>query len=412
MVVHGCFPQLSHIDPRRCTIFRLHVLQARYGDCLLLEFGTTEEPHYVLVDGGPPHTYERYLRGELARIAARQGRITGQLDLVVLSHVDNDHMVGLLDLTSELRAQRASQGSEVVKIAALWHNAFDDTIGRDNDVGARLESLRLQAMAVANEARMALASTQTTLQSIGAGRQLQRDALRLGIPVNRGFPDGLVTVDTAPEAIPLGELTLRVVGPTLSNLEGLREEWEDWLEEYTDDIASGDPAVAAEADRSVPNLSSIMLLAQVEVDSGNKTILLTGDGRGDHLLQGLRNVGMLDYSSSLHVDVLKVAHHGSDRNASRRFYRKVTADTYVISADGLHGNPDLCTLGWIVEGAREERRPIEILVTNQTSSTQKLLEDYPPNDYGYRLVVLAPEASALRLELVPPDKEEANNEHK
>ncbi len=386
-------------------MFRLHVLQARYGDCLLLEFGTTSDPRYILVDGGPPQTYERHLRSELVRIAERQGGPPARLDLVVLSHVDNDHVGGLLDLTSELREQRANQSAEIVDIAALWHNAFEDTLGRNSDLGLRLEALRGQAMAAASEATMALSSTSIALEGISDGRRLRRAAALLGIPLNKGFPDGLVTVDTAPEAISLGDLTLRVVGPTLGNLEELREHWENWLEEHADDIASGDPLLAAEADRSVPNLSSIMLLAQVEVDSVARTILLTGDGRGDQLLQGLRRAGLLDHCSTLRVDVLKVAHHGSERNASRRFYRRVTADIYVISADGLHGNPDLATLGWIVEAAREEGRKIEIVVTNHTPSTEKLLQEYPPGRYGYRLVVLDPDASALTVDVVPPDGE-------
>ena len=383
-------------------MFRLHVLQARYGDCLLLEFGTASDPRYVLVDGGPPQTYERHLRRELVRIAERQGGPPVRLDLVVLSHVDHDHVVGLLDLTSELREQRAKQAAELVEIAALWHNAFDDTLRLNSDLGSRLESLRVQAVGAASEATMAPSSTNIALEGIRDGRRLRHDAALLGIPVNPGFPGGLVTVDTAPETISLGDLTLRVVGPTLDNLDELQEQWEDWLEEHADDMASGDPQLAAEADRSVPNLSSIMLWAQVEIDSMAWTILLTGDGRGDHLLQGLRRASLLDHCSNLHVDVLKVAHHGSERNASRRFYRKVTADTYLISADGLHGNPDLATLAWIVEGAREDGREIEILVTNRTPSTEKLLHEYPPSDYGYRLVVLEPESSALTVELAAP----------
>jgi hypothetical protein len=387
-------------------VFRLHVLQARYGDCLLMEFGTIGEPHYVLVDGGPPLTYERHLRDELVGLAARQGRSTGRLDLVVLSHVDNDHVMGLLDLTSELKEQRANRAPELVEIRALWHNAFKDTISADSDLEARLESLRLQAMDTRGEARLALASSTIALEGIADGRQLRRDAELLDIPVNDGFPDALVTVDTAPEALSLGDLTLRVVGPTQSNLQELQGDWEAWLEKLANEIASGDPSLAAAADQSVPNLSSIMLLAQCGADSQAKTILLTGDGRGDHLLQGLRAGGMMDHSSSLHVDVLKVAHHGSDRNASRRFYRKVTADTYVISADGLHGNPDLATLRWIVEGAREEGRPIEILLTNRTRSAEQLVEEFPSEDYGYRLVVLDPDSSALTVELLGSRDEE------
>ena len=385
-------------------MFRLHVLQARYGDCLLLEFGTDAEPHYVLVDGGPPRTYENHLRAELQRMATRQEAETLALDLVVLSHVDNDHIVGLLDLTSELREQRARSEAEIVGIGALWHNAFEDTIGRGNDVEARLAS----AMAGASQATMSLTSTGIAIQGIGEGRQLRRDALLLGVPLNEGFDGGLVSIETAPPTIDLGDLALQVVGPTEDNLEELRDKWEKWLDKHADDIASGDPLLAAMADRSVPNLSSIMLLARCQ----GRTILLTGDGRGDHLLQGLRQADLLDELGHMHVNVLKVAHHGSDRNANRRFFRQVTAEKYVISADGLYGNPDLATMIWIVESACEDGRQIEILLTNQTSASEKLLEEYPPEEYGYHLSILDPDASALTLELVSePKEEEACLEH-
>ncbi|MFN2227690.1 MAG: hypothetical protein ACK2UY_15315, partial [Anaerolineae bacterium] len=197
-------------------------------------------------------------------------------------------------------------------------------------------------------------------------------------------------------------------GPTEDNLEELRDKWEKWLDKHADDIASGDPLLAAMADRSVPNLSSIMLLARCQ----GRTILLTGDGRGDHLLQGLRQADLLDELGHMHVNVLKVAHHGSDRNANRRFFRQVTAEKYVISADGLYGNPDLATMIWIVESACEDGRQIEILLTNQTSASEKLLEEYPPEEYGYHLSILDPDASALTLELVSePKEEEACLEH-
>ena len=56
-------------------------------------------------------------------------------------------------------------------------------------------------------------------------------------------------------------VSLQVIGPTRQNLEELKTEWLDWLDHHADSIASGDPLLAAMADRSTPNLSSIMLLA-------------------------------------------------------------------------------------------------------------------------------------------------------
>jgi hypothetical protein len=133
----------------------------------------------------------------------------------------------------------------------------------------------------------------------------------------------------------------------------------------------------------VPNLSSIVVLAQCN----GKTVLLTGDARGDHILDGLKQAKLLT-GGKLHVDVLKVQHHGSDRNATQTFFKTVTADVYVISADGTHGNPDYDTLKWIVEAAHGAGRPIELVVTNSTPSVKKLKQTHRPADHGYKLTVL------------------------
>ena len=138
------------------------------------------------------------------------------------------------------------------------------------------------------------------------------------------------------------------------------------------------------SDRSVPNLSSIMILAQAD----GKKILLTGDARGDHLIQGLQQTSLLKTNGTLHVDILKVPHHGSSRNVDEEFFKRITADKYVISANGKYGNPDLETLIWIVKAAKEKQRNIEIFVTNQTPTIEKLLQEYFPAEYGYRLTLM------------------------
>ena len=33
--------------------FSLDVLRARKGDCLMLHFGSEQDPHLILIDGGP-----------------------------------------------------------------------------------------------------------------------------------------------------------------------------------------------------------------------------------------------------------------------------------------------------------------------------------------------------------------------
>ena len=100
-------------------MFKLHALQAQYGDCLILQFGTTAKPRYILIDGGPPRTFENHLETVLGEIVK-----TKKLDLVVLSHVDNDHIVGLLDLFAALEEDQANGDKPRVSVVGVWYNSF------------------------------------------------------------------------------------------------------------------------------------------------------------------------------------------------------------------------------------------------------------------------------------------------
>lgn len=90
-----------------------------------------------------------------------------------------------------------------------------------------------------------------------------------------------------------------------------------------------------------------MVLAQ----DGPQRVLLTGDGHGDDLLAGLQAWCLLDGNGALHVDVLKVQHHGSEKNITEAFARAVTADHYVFCGNGGHENPDL-RVGRLIAASR------------------------------------------------------------
>jgi hypothetical protein len=92
----------------------------------------------------------------------------------------------------------------------------------------------------------------------------------------------------------------------------------------------------------------------VLAEADGKRILLTGDGRGDHTLEGLEKAGLLDGDGKLHVDILKMPHHGSDRNVDQDYFEKIHADHYVISADGKHHNPDVATLRMISQARPDD----------------------------------------------------------
>src|SRR5215211_1120697 len=372
-------------------MLKLRLIQAEFGDSMILNFGSQEKPRYMLIDGGPERTYKRHLKEELQVIKAAGGN---GLDLVILSHVDNDHIIGLLDMLSDLQEQRSNSVQGILSIAGLWHNSFSDTI--EDNAGSIQSRLRMLLANAGSAGGQVMSAAEMALSGIGEGRQLRLSASALSIPINPNFARDLISVDDAPNPISIDNLSLRIVGPTRDNLENLRREWIAWLDKHEDILSEEEPFIAAMAVRSIPNLSSIMILAEAD---GGKKILFTGDGRGDHLLEGLQKAGLLADNDRLHVDVLKVPHHGSDRNVNKTFFKKITADKYVISANGKDGNPDLSTLIWIVESAREQQRPIEIIVTNETSTTEQLVNNYNPIDYRYTLTVMPKSAHSMTIDI-------------
>jgi beta-lactamase superfamily II metal-dependent hydrolase len=360
---------------------------------LLLQYGTPSAPRFLLVDGGPNYVYERHLQAVLEGIRDDGG----ELDLVVLSHVDRDHVTGLLALMNDLQWQRVREVPETISVKELWHNSFSRTLG--TDVQDRLSRLLDRAGRV----RSALSRSDKTSRDIAQGDELTRSADNLHLPVNpsdRFGPEQIITVDQVTEPIVSDNLTLRIVGPTQTSLEELKEDWLEWLGQQEDRVLVPDlreaERVARSLDSSVPNLSSIMFLAEAD---GN-TILFTGDGRSDHLKDGLEQAGLLDAEGRLHVDVLKLPHHGSKYNVTADFIQTITADQYIVSASGYHGHPHKDTLRWIVRAARDQRRTIEIVATNSTRSLRDLVEEYDPSEYGYRLTVMPEGGSEEVLELV------------
>ena len=359
-------------------MLRLRVVQAEFGDCLILEYGSAEHPRFVLIDGGPEGTYQNHLRFELERI-----RQTGAcLDLVVLSHVDNDHIIGLLALFVELDSNRSAHQPDFISISGLWHNAFERTMG----AGSKVEAAKIRtSFAVGSPLLSFLPNSNAVAFGISEGSKLIEADDELGIPLNAGFPGGLVTVDAAPQPVQLNGLSLRILGPSIHNLNNLQKDWTAWLQKVESQQAKfASPVEADKVDRSVPNLSSIMFLAS----DGERRILLTGDGLGANLLDGVKQAGLLDANGKLHVDVFKLPHHGSVRNISRNLFNTITADVYVVSANGKYNNPDLATLIWLVEAAKAQGRKVQIIATNPTDATTQIQNEYPPAEYGYELTFL------------------------
>ncbi len=82
-------------------MFRIEMLPAAHGDCLWIEYGSGREIHRILIDGGPAHAYPA-LRERILHLPADERHF----DLLVITHIDADHIEGIIRLLLDAEAPR------------------------------------------------------------------------------------------------------------------------------------------------------------------------------------------------------------------------------------------------------------------------------------------------------------------
>lgn len=368
---------------------KLTVFQSDKGDCLLL---TGADGRHMLVDGGMRSSYSAHVAPTLEQL-----RLNGEkLDVVYVSHIDQDHISGILqmlddEVASRIHAYQLENGNPNHKppasrrppeVGAIWHNAFHEQL--PDNAGEIEEMLAASAAILSgseNKSVKDLATAQEQLvTSVGEAIKLTRrvGVDQLGIRLNPPSKGKLMMVrPTTSPAIKLGKMRFRIIGPFAADLKALRDEWDTWLREnqkqlktirmqaqkeeakftvreindillpklmQADQLSELLPlAEAAKPTKlgerkkvTTPNLASLMFF----VEESRKTLLLTGDGHHLEILNGLKHIKKLKGNGGIHVDVLKVQHHASEYNLDETFCRTVTADHYIFCGNGEYENPD------------------------------------------------------------------------
>ena len=345
---------------------KFEALQARYGDSLLLTF-EGDATIRLLVDGGPAGVYRTSLSPRLLlerKTLPRQEPLV--IDAVMVSHIDEDHILGILDLFGELQDCEQRHAPWPYRPSWLLHNSLDSLAGEGEGGLVRasggvtvLASLEGEKISDGIAKREMDPVAVHVLQSYGQGSKLS--TLSASLQIERNPPDRSVLMleEGNVRTLKLGNATLKIVGPMASEVEDLRKNWSEWKTKKNSPDAR--QALAAYLDDSVPNLSSVVALVEHE----GRKVLLTGDARGDRILEGLEKAGLLANGGSLEIDVLKLPHHGSARNMGVDFFERIKADHYVASGDGTYGNPDRNTLLML-----EQARPTGNFDVHLTYSAQ------------------------------------------
>lgn len=405
---------------------KLHAFHATDGDCLLLE---SAKGRRVLVDGGRTASFEDGTRPVLDSLRDENKAI----DLVVVSHIDADHISGIIPLLDGVgqwvafehrkatspRGERAKLKEPKLpkppEIKAVWHNSWRHQLGDlvdpagnlaqavasavDIAFGENVEDVPIPALALANLAT-----------SMAQGEDLMNliDGAGVPIPFNQPF-DGMVMLQDPIHVEKLGTLKLSVLGPMQKHLDTLRQEWQEWIDktaarhgaargrqgigqglsvadvplqtavqestELLEKLANAAQIIKTADGSNVtpPNRASIILLAEEK----GCTCLLTGDAAEPEVLDGLKAAGRLTDDEPFRCKIAKVQHHGSEHNVSMEFATQVLAEHYVFSGDGASGNPDESVIKTVAEGRIKADPATPFTFWFTTSETRPSLTDEP-----------------------------------
>lgn len=302
-------------------------LNARQGDAIWVRWGTGRQ---LMIDMGTNQTGNAIKEALRSLPEARR-----KFDLLVVTHVDVDHIGGILSCVTD-----PADPVPGLKFDDVWFNGWKHLSGETiTAAGTQLEAMG------------------------GAQGEVFSNWLRVH-PWNEAFGRGPV-VRSDLKRIDLAEgLRITVLGPTQSRLTELKPDWQASVARAIrrgdlEEVSSGlelsglekmgptkPPRLtstddlkrlalsSATSDTSKANGSSITLLLEWE----DRRILLAGDAYAGDVREGLAALGE---ETPVALDLLKVPHHGSTQNMTRALVEAVDCPLWVFSSDGtLYRHPD------------------------------------------------------------------------
>ena len=325
---------------------RFEFFEAGCGDSILV---STDEGTNILIDGGEEGTYREVIESSL------YNRDINKLDLVVLTHIDNDHISGLIEMLE------SSDGRD--KIEEIWFNSYEGMRVSNNDIrdvsfseGELFEELIEEHKIV--HKRDIFFTEESSLE-------------------DREFYIG-------------SDIKLTLLSPNKRDLDKLKVDWDKFRDKASEDISGESPfdnrdidevyiefqdkvlskkdknkTLSSATSTSKANRSSIAFILEYKND---KKFLFLGDSDIKVITQSLIDLGI----DKLEVEFVKLSHHGSKNNINKEFLNLTETDTFIVLTDGTkHNHPHKETFSLIL---KHEKRADEI----------KFIFNYPqPIEYKF-----------------------------
>jgi beta-lactamase superfamily II metal-dependent hydrolase len=311
------------------------MLPANQGDALWIEYGKAGRQRRILIDGGPNGAYKA-LESKLNTLPDGDRRI----ELLVVTHVDTDHIEGIIRLLAQTR------GRWPIEPEDIWFNGWrhlkeSHTLGgREGDFLSAL--IRRRAFAEWNRA---------------FGKR--------AVLVEPDKPLPVVTLEDG--------MKLTLLSPHPKNLQDMADKWEADVEKHglepgdldaaweqlveatkyhLEDGLLGGPKDFADklrkqlkTDQSLANGTSIAFLAEFE----GKSCLFLADAHADVVCESIRKL-IPPGKKRLKIDAVKMSHHGSKHNISEDLMELINAKHFLISTSGaIHKHPDRAAIEAVLQ---------------------------------------------------------------
>ncbi|WDF66117.1 ComEC/Rec2 family competence protein [Flavobacterium sp. KACC 22763] len=293
------------------NVFNVNALPATFGDCLLVEYGDDKKLNRILIDGGTGGT-----KASIKKIFNLLPEDEKELELLVVTHIDQDHIEGILSILEEKALP--------FKIKSIWYNGY-----------------------------LHLPSDDTESFGPAQGERLTAAILRHSLKWNTEFNEKAVVVPDngeLPVVILGGGMKLTLLSPTNEKLRLLRPVWEKELEDNGLKAGFGynmeDEGEADDTEKFGKGFFNIEELAanpfKEDSREGNgssiafkaeycgKSVLFCADAHPSVLIESLDKLGKEVHE----FDLVKVSHHGSHSNTGPDFLKKISSARFLVSTNG------------------------------------------------------------------------------
>lgn len=302
---------------------KIKFLKSFNGDAILISFRENETKRNILIDGGMPATYEKKGKnskieyGELKETVDKIRRADEKIDLLILTHVDDDHIGGVL--------KWVEKDKEAHKlIGKVWFNS------------GRLISEYFNEQEIAEN--LLEIPVESTLTSIGQGVKFE-DYIE-----ENGIWDRSIVI--ALEYFEYLGIKFKILSPSPDKLKLLLGKWEKEKPESLDTSAEKNDYDLTlrqhierdkfKEDTAIHNGSSIAFIMTL----GKKNFAFLADAHPTVVADSLKAFG---YSKEkpLKAELVKISHHGSKANNSAEILELIMTNKYVISTNGdKHAHPN------------------------------------------------------------------------